>query len=236
MKYLAVSWAICAVLPAQQIRISGAGDDVDDRSPLMAETGDSLVVTLPGTGQAILPPADVPPSPLRPPVPTPAPPAASPAPLALSAPSVPPAQSLHSILRPSPKSFLPAEFERDSGFFCQKLISAWTERDAYNLLGAPLRRRPAFDADQSPNGQILAYADPTGRYRLIELDFAQNTGLLRTVFAYPWKMRWQECRRLWGAQVQSTEANKGRTFYSYVDRRLDVLVDAAGNVISLGLY
>ncbi len=121
-------------------------------------------------------------------------------------------------------------------FFCQKLISAWTEQDAFNLLGSPLRRRPAFDADQSANGQILAYADPTGRYRLIELDFAQNTGLLRTVFAYPWKMRWQECRRLWGAQVQSTEANRGRTFYSYIDRRLDVLVDAAGNVISLGLY
>ncbi len=140
------------------------------------------------------------------------------------------------MLRPAPKSFLPAEFERDSGFFCQKLIGAWTERDAYNLLGAPIRRRPAFDADQTANGQILAYSDPTSRYRLIELDFAQNTGLLRTVFVYPWKMRWQECRHLWGAQVQSTEANKGRTFYSYVNRRLDVLVDAAGNVISLGLY
>ena len=241
MRYLAVLWAICAALPAQQIRISGAGDEGNDRSPLMVETADNLVVTLPGRGQAGLPSAEVPPLPLRPLVrtsvpPIAPPPAASAAPPAFSAPSVPPSQSPHSMLRTSPKSFLPAEFERDSGFFCQKLISAWTERDAYNLLGAPLRRRPAFDADQSANGQILAYADPTGRYRLIELDFAQNTGLLRTVFAYPWKMRWQECRRLWGAQVQSTEANKGRTFYSYVDRRLDVLVDAAGNVISLGLY
>ena len=29
---------------------------------------------------------------------------------------------------------------------------------------------------------------------------------------------------------------KGRKFYSYVNRRLDVLVDPAGKVISLGLY
>jgi hypothetical protein len=49
-------------------------------------------------------------------------------------------------------------------------------------------------------------------------------------------MTWQECRRQWGGEVSATEANKGRKFYSYVDRRLDVLVDAAGKVISLGLY
>ena len=33
-----------------------------------------------------------------------------------------------------------------------------------------------------------------------------------------------------------TAANKGRKFYSYLDRHLDVLVDTGGNVISLGLY
>jgi len=49
-------------------------------------------------------------------------------------------------------------------------------------------------------------------------------------------MSWQECRKLWGGNVHSTQANKGRIFYSYVNRRLDVLVDGSGNVISLGLY
>ena len=36
----------------------------------------------------------------------------------------------------------------------------------------------------------------TGRYKELELDFANETGALRGVFAYPWKMTWQECRRL----------------------------------------
>jgi hypothetical protein len=49
-------------------------------------------------------------------------------------------------------------------------------------------------------------------------------------------MTWQECRHEFGVNVRSAEANKGRTFYSYLDRRLDVLVDAAGKVISLGMY
>jgi hypothetical protein len=56
------------------------------------------------------------------------------------------------------------------------------------------------------------------------------------VFVYPWKLTWLECRRIWGANVNSTEANKGRKFYSYINRRLDVLVDPGGKVISLGLY
>jgi hypothetical protein len=30
--------------------------------------------------------------------------------------------------------------------------------------------------------------------------------------------------------------NKGRIFYSYVNRHLDVLVDQDGKVISLGVY
>ena len=58
---------------------------------------------------------------------------------------------------------------------------------------------------------------------------------LRTVFVYPLNMTWQDCRRQWAGQASATEANKGRKFYSYTYRRLDVLVDSAGKVISLGL-
>jgi len=56
------------------------------------------------------------------------------------------------------------------------------------------------------------------------------------VFVYPWNMTWQECRREFGANVSATAANKGRIFYSYVNRKLDVLVAPGGLVISLGLY
>jgi hypothetical protein len=204
----------------------GGGRDAEGvRPPVLAgsEPVDSMVVTLPGAPEA----------PARFEIPAPAGPRASarpgPAPSAVETEHRP-------VLRRAPKPVLPAEFERDSGFFVQKLIGAWTDRDAYNLFGDPLRTRDSLDDDRNADGRIFAYSDPTGRYREIELDFAKDTGLLRTVFVYPWKMSWAECRRNWGVKVQSTDANKGRVFYSYVDRRLDVLVDASGNVISLGLY
>jgi hypothetical protein len=195
------------------------------RPPVLrdAEPSDSLVVTLPG---ARLPVPRV--SPL--PVPTPAPAPVSPA-------AIPDDEEDHRpLLRRAPKPVFPAEFERDSAAFCQKLIAAWTQPDAYNLLGEPLRERVALDDADVENGRIYAFSDPTGRYREIELDFAKDTGLLRSVFVYPWKMTWAECRKLWGANVQSTPANKGRIFHSYVNRRLDVLVDQTGKVISFGLY
>ena len=130
----------------------------------------------------------------------------------------------------------PAGFEDDSALFCQSHIGEWTEADVQALLGEASRQRLALGEDQSETGLILAFADPTGRYKELELDFANETGVLRGVFAYPWKMTWQECRRLWGARVTAHKSNQGRTFYSYLDRRLDVLVDPAGAVISLGLY
>lgn len=130
----------------------------------------------------------------------------------------------------------PAEFEKDSGSFCQLQIGRWKQADALALLGAPTADRPAYDDDHAVNGRILAFADPTHRYRQMELDFDSDSGALRTVFLYPWNLTWQECRRRWDGDVSSADAAQGRKFYSYLHRRLDVLVDAAGKVISLGLY
>jgi len=139
--------------------------------------------------------------------------------------------------RPSPpKPVYPPDFERESSLFCHKQIGQWTEDDARSLLGQPLRQRPAYDDGKTVNGRIYAFADPTSRYKELELDFDQKTGTLRTVFVYPRNMTWQECRRLWGAKVAAADAQQGRTFYSYLNRRLDVLVDATGKVMSLGLY
>ena len=104
------------------------------------------------------------------------------------------------------------------------------------LLGPSQSQRPAYDEDGKPNGTIYTYADPLNRYKAFEFDFATNTGKLRTLFVYPLHMNWQECRGVYGADVSTAKAGKGRTFYSYLNRRLDVLVDAGGNVISLGIY
>jgi len=135
-----------------------------------------------------------------------------------------------------PKREYPPEFERDSADYLNQQIGIWQQIDAQGLLGEPLSQRAALADDQTVNGQIVAFADPTGRYKQLELDFDRETGLLRTLFAYPQSMSWQDCRHEFGVNVRSTQANKGRTFYSYLDRRLDVLVDSAGKVISLGMY
>jgi hypothetical protein len=134
------------------------------------------------------------------------------------------------------KVIFPPAFEQNSAFFCQSMIGQWTTADARFLLGESRRERPAYGDHQSVNGRIYAFPDPTGRYKELELDFESPSGLLRTVFVYPPNMTWLECRKQWGGGVTSTDAEKGRKFYSYVDRRLDVLVDPAGKVISLGLY
>lgn len=135
-----------------------------------------------------------------------------------------------------PKRDYPADFERDSADFLGRQIGIWSQIEAEVLLGEPMRERPAFADDQTVDGRILAFADPTGRYEELELDFDRDTGLVRTVFAYPFDMTWPQCRRAFGSNVTTAEANKGRKFYSYLDRRLDVLVDGDGKVVSLGLY
>jgi len=140
------------------------------------------------------------------------------------------------ILKRAVKPFYPPDFERDSAVYCQHRIGQWSQPDAYNIFGDPLRERPAMDDDRAENGRIYAFSDPTGHYREIELDFAADTGILRTVFVYPWTLTWKDCVRLWGARVSSTAAARGRVFYSYMNRRLDVLVDSGGKVISFGLY
>jgi hypothetical protein len=215
-------------LAGQVVARAGAGADGADPSggvvTLPSAGGRSeaipgVVVTLPG-----------------PPAPIAAPEAAPPKVTETALPRIPPAtDDQPPVLRRAARVF-PAGFDSDSALFCQAMIGQWTEAEAQALLGEPTRQRLALGEDQSETGLILAFPDPTGHYKELELDFANETGVLRGVFAYPWKMTWQECRGLWGAHVIARKANQGRTFYSYQDRRLDVLADPAGTVISLGLY
>jgi hypothetical protein len=135
-----------------------------------------------------------------------------------------------------PKRDYPMDFKRDSADFLGRQIGIWSQVEAEALLDEPLRQRPALGDDQTVDGRILAFSDPTGRYQELELDFDGDTGLVRTVFAYPFHMTWPQCRRAFGSNVTTAEANGGRKFYSYLDRRLDVLVEADGRVVSLGLY
>jgi hypothetical protein len=181
------------------------------------EPADDVVVTLPG------PPAK----------PVAAAPVVRAATIVVPAP--PPPDLERPILR-RPKSNLPDDFEKDSAAYLHERLGIWNEAAARGLLGEPTGSRPAYDDGKTVNGRIYAFSDPTGRYKQMELDFDGKSGHLRTVFVYPYTMTWQDCRRTFGMKVRATQANKGRIFYSYVDRRLDVLVDPGGKVISLGMY
>ena len=171
-----------------------------------------------------------------PPIAQPVRPAPLPANLVETALHPAPPKPISAPLAGTPQTKVPADFERDAAGFCQKQIGRWKQSDARSLLGKPLRERPALDEKKSVNGRIYAFSDPSGNNKELELDFDIATGSLRTVFVYPTQMTWQECLARWTGKVTSTDAQQGRTFYSYLNRRLDVLVDQTGKVISLGLY
>lgn len=130
----------------------------------------------------------------------------------------------------------PPEFLSDSILYLQDRLKNWALPDAEELLGQSTRQRPSVDDEGNPNGSIYAFADPLHHFREFELDFEGDTGKLRTIFVYPTKLGWKDCKKLYGNNVTAADAGTGRTFYSYQNRRLDVLVDAVGNVISLGIY
>lgn len=136
----------------------------------------------------------------------------------------------------APVAASPVTPAKEFGLLCQKQIGKWKEADARALLGEPVRQRPAYDEKKAVNGTILAFKDPSNKYKELELDFDAMSGHLRTVFVYPPRLTWQECRRQWAGPITAADAAQGRKFYSYTNRRLDVLVDPAGKVISLGWY
>ena len=127
------------------------------------------------------------------------------------------------------------ELQRESAVFLQRRLGAWKLRQATAVLGEPQRRRDGYD-DGVVTGDIYAFPDPTRRYRLFELLFDRGSGALRTVFIYPWKMTWKECVELWGEDAGSTRNPDGTEFRAYRTRNLDVLLEADGAVISLGVY
>jgi hypothetical protein len=198
-------------------RLTNAGGSITLPPVLRpTEPTDDVVITLPGT-------------PAKPVV------AAAPVPATIVRKSPPPVDTARPILR-RPKPVYPEGFEKDAAVYFHDRLGSLTEADAVALLGEALNSRVAYDDDKTENGRIYSYADPTGRFKQIELDFDKTSGQLRTVFAYPLQMSWVECRKAFGSEVRATPANKGRIFYSYLNRRMDVLVDPTGKVISLGMY
>jgi hypothetical protein len=230
---------ICLAAAAGQLVASGAGvpsgsgpeSSGGAQAPVLraSEPPDSRQITLPGPPPVTPAPKTI----------APIPPVATFAPLprklvedAILRRTLPPPVAAVSPLKPPPRS--PAGPE--VAIYCQKQIGHWKESDAVKLLGEPKRQRPAYDDKKAVNGAIYAFNDPTRKYRELELDFDLQSGALRTVFAYPQRLAWEDCRRAWSGPFSTADATQGRKFYSYTNRHLDVLVDPDGKVISLGWY
>jgi hypothetical protein len=228
-RLIALAALACGLVwSADQLKRAAAGDGVRVTNasasvtlpPVLrpTEPGDDVVVTLPGAPAKVTAVA-----------------APVPAPATIVRRTPPPADPERPVLR-RPKRSYPDGFEKDAAEYLHQRLGAMTEAGAKELLGNALSARPAYDDDKAVNGRICAFADPTGHFKQLELDFDQKSGQLRTVFVYPLQMTWLQCRKTFGASVRATPANKGRTFYSYLNRRMDVLVDPNGTVISLGMY
>lgn len=140
-----------------------------------------------------------------------------------------------STIREGAKSAEAAELRAESAIFLQRRLGVWQEREARKTLGEPGHRRDALE-EGAVTGVILAFPDPTERYRQFELLFDRQTRMLRAVYIYPWQMTWSECRELWGDDVNTTQVANGNLFHSYRTRHLDVLVDKSGHIINLGIY
>src|SRR5258708_2338360 len=235
-------------LAAVAFHLAGSGVAADHPAANTADSGSSQKLPpvlrpseLPDSGQIVLPgPPPATPAPKKITVvapaakiaPAPAKPVEVSAPRQpLPLPGPPPVVAAASA-KPSPR----LEIGNEVAAYCQKQIGHWKESDARKLLGEPKRHRPAYDEKRVVNGTIYAFNDPTSKHKELELDFDQQSSSLRTVFVYPPRLTWQQCRRGWTGPVAAADATQGRKFYSYTNRRLDVLVDPTGKVISLGWY
>lgn len=134
------------------------------------------------------------------------------------------------------KPLLSDEMKKSSFLYLESKLRFWTEEDAKRELGEPVRHRFGYDQRGAIAGNIYAYPDPTQAVRELELNFDPVTKKLAGVYAYPWTMTWEQCKQLWGDNVITTKNRDGTRFYSYKTRRLNVLVDKSGRVISLGVY
>jgi Trypsin-like peptidase domain len=128
------------------------------------------------------------------------------------------------------------EMKKASFVYLGTKIGKWNQADAETELGPPLRHRFAYDQNQQITGDIYAYSDPTKALREFELDYDVKTKLISNLYGFPWDMSWEQCKSLWGENASLKRNANGTKFYLYRDRKLNVLLDKSGKVISLGVY
>jgi Trypsin-like peptidase domain len=134
---------------------------------------------------------------------------------------------------------IPEEMRRGSLDFLINRMGIWHLDDARQLMGEPVRERAFLVAgSRKAEGVIYAFPDPTGVVREFELHFPYSTGILSDVWAYPKAgvVHLKDFEQLWGRKYRVTKNPNGSHFYAYADRRINILVDKDGNVVSVSSY
>jgi hypothetical protein len=152
-------------------------------------------------------------------------------------PAGPPSPQPTAVVAPTPApASIPPEMRNQISVYLERQIRAWTDVEARQAIGEPLRHRFAYDLNRNVTGDIYAYADPTRLYREFELAFDSKTKRLTNVFIYPWNMTWDQGKKAWGEDAKVTKNPDSTRMYAYRKRRLNVLVGTDGKIISFGVY
>jgi len=108
-------------------------------------------------------------------------------------------------------------------------LNVWTLQDARKVLGDPIPAiRVIYERDSGGNviRETNNFADPTGRFARLALGLDPKTKRLAMVWVYPVKMMWDDCKRLWGKNVQELKSTVAdRKVYRYKDHRLTAYLD-----------
>ncbi|MEO8593480.1 MAG: trypsin-like peptidase domain-containing protein [Candidatus Solibacter sp.] len=169
--------------------------------------------------------------------PEPAAPKSEPEPTVPPQPSTPaaPAAAATSLSPTEPRK-IPDEMRTNVAGFLEKKLTAWTEDEAKVPLGEPARHRYGYDQQKTIVSNIFAYRDPTNVYREFELAFDAKTKRMVGVYLYPVNMTWEQCKKLWGENVNTIKNADGSRIYAYKERHVNVLITKEGKVINVGLY
>lgn len=134
---------------------------------------------------------------------------------------------------------IPDEMRKGPFVYLSKQMGVWKLDDARQILGAPIRQRDAFDGAKKVDGVVYAFSDPTGAAAEIELNFPNATGILRGVYIHPGSvhpMRLAEAQKIWGRDYKEVKNGNGTRTYLYQKRRLLLIADKNGTVITIGVY
>jgi hypothetical protein len=124
---------------------------------------------------------------------------------------------------------------KGSMVYLEQQMGAWKLDDAKAILGEPTRQRDALNG-QNVDGIIYAFPDPTNALRELELNFGNKTGRLRAVYGFPYALKLAAAQALWGRDYQVVKNPNGTKSYAYRHRRIVILTDKDGTIISYGVY